>query len=249
MTWRLDATNGLIMKRLIIALSLLAALPLQAANDAAAVLARADAFRNPLPSFSIDVELTSVTPDGKSNTSRFRVYGKGADRSIVEFTFPQTEKGKYLLMLRDAMWIYMPTASRPIRISPLQRLMGQASNGDVARTNFATDYDAKSVTEDGDAYVLELVAKDPAVAYNRVTLWIDRQSYEPRRADFYVVSGKLIKRATYRHYGTMAGRRVVTEVEIDDLLRPGNRTTMHYANLIPKENAEKMFTKDSLGKW
>ena len=62
-------------------------------------------------------------------------------------------------MLRDAMWIYMPTASRPIRISPLQRLMGQASNGDVARTNFATDYDAKSVTEDGDAFVLDLVAK------------------------------------------------------------------------------------------
>jgi hypothetical protein len=152
-------------------------------------------------------------------------------------------------MLRDAMWIYIPTASRPIRISPLQRLMGQASNGDVARTNFATDYDAKSVTEEGGAYVLDLVARDPAVAYNRVKLWIDKQSYEPRRADFYVVSGKLIKRANYRQYGTMAGRRVVTEVEIEDLLRPGNRTTMRYANLTPKENAEKMFTKDSLGKW
>jgi Arc/MetJ family transcription regulator len=47
----------------------------------------------------------------------------------------------------------------------------------------------------------------------------------------------------------MAGRRVVTEIEIDDLLRPGNRTVMRYANLTPKENAEKMFTKDALGKW
>jgi outer membrane lipoprotein-sorting protein len=237
------------MKSIIAAALFCAALPLHAANDAASVLARADVFRNPIPSFSVDVELTSLTPDGKSNTSRFRVYGKGADRSIVEFTYPQSEKGKYLLMLRDAMWIYMPTASRPIRISPMQRLMGQASNGDVARTNFSTDYDAKSVAEDGDAYVLDLVAKDPAVAYNRVRLWIDKQSYEPRRADFYVVSGKLIKRATYRQYGTMAGRRAVTEVEIDDLLRPGNRTTMRYANLTPKENAEKMFTKDALGKW
>ncbi|MEA2239723.1 MAG: hypothetical protein QOC81_4447 [Thermoanaerobaculia bacterium] len=237
------------MRSIIAAALFCAALPLHAANDAASVLARADVFRNPIPSFSVDVELTSVTPDAKSSTSRFRVYGKGADRSIVEFTYPQSEKGKYLLMLRDAMWIYMPTASRPIRISPLQRLMGQASNGDVARTNFATDYDAKSVAEDGNAYVLDLVAKDPAVAYNRVKLWIDKQSYEPRRADFYVVSGKLIKRATYRQYGTMAGRRAVTEVEIDDLLRPGNRTTMRYANLTAKENAEKMFTKDSLGKW
>lgn len=224
--------------------------PLYAAgNDAAAVLARADVFRNPMEGFSVDVELTSFAPSGRSDTSRFRVYGKGADRSIVEFTFPQSEKGKYLLMLRDAMWIYMPTASRPIRISPLQRLMGQASNGDVARTNFTIDYNAESVAEDGDAYVLDLVAKDPSVAYNRVRIWIDKQNYEPRRADFYVVSGKLVKRATYNKFGTMAGRRVVTEVEIDDLLRPGNHTVMHYANLTPKENAEKMFTKDALGKW
>lgn len=227
-----------------------AALPICAADDnAASVLARADVFRNPLDSFSIDVELTSFAPGGKTDASRFRVYGKGSDRSIVEFTFPQTEKGKYLLMLRDAMWIYIPTASRPIRISPLQRLMGQASNGDVARTNFSVDYDAKSVAEDGDALVVDLLAKDPTVAYNRVRLWVDKQSYEPRRADFYVVSGKLIKRATYLRYGTMAGRRVVTEVQIDDLLRPGNRTVMRYANLTPKENAEKMFTKDALGKW
>ncbi len=238
------------MKSIIAIVLLLTALPMLGAdNDAASVLARADVFRNPIDSFSIDVELTSHAPGGRTDTSRFRVYGKGNDRSIVEFTFPPTEKGKYLLMLRDAMWIYIPAASRPIRISPLQRLMGQASNGDVARTNFSIDYDAKSVAEDGESFVIDLVAKDPAVAYNRVRLWIDKQSYEPRRADFYVVSGKLIKRASYRQYGTMAGRRVVTEVEIDDLLRPGNNTVMRYANLTPKENADKMFTKDALGKW
>jgi outer membrane lipoprotein-sorting protein len=237
------------MKSIIAITLFCCALPMRGAEDAASVLARADVFRNPIASFSVDVELTAHTSDGRDETSRFRVYGKGNDRSIVEFTFPQSEKGKYLLMLRDAMWIYMPTASRPIRISPLQRLMGQASNGDVARTNFSIDYNAKSLAEDGDAFVIELVAKDPAVAYNRVRLWLDKHSYEPRRADFYVVSGKLIKRATYKAYGTMAGRRVVTEVQIDDLLRPGNSTVMHYANLTPKENAEKMFTKDGLGKW
>src|ERR1700739_4884012 len=122
----------------IIAITLIAisfALPMRADDSASSVLARADVFRNPIESFSVDIEMTSFAPGGRSDTSRFLVYGKGSDRSIVEFTFPQTEKGKYLLMLRDAMWIYIPTASRPIRISPLQRLMGQASNGDVARTN------------------------------------------------------------------------------------------------------------------
>jgi len=204
------------------------------------ILTRVDAVRNSFDSFAVDVDLTSITADGHSESSKFRVYGKGSDKSVVEFTAPQTEKGKYLLMLRDAMWIYMPSASRPIRISPLQRLMGQASNGDVARTSFVVDYNPTAIDEDGDAWVLDLAAKDPTVAYNRVRLWVDKKSNEPRRADFYVVSGKLIKRATY--HGT-------DSIEIDDLLKPGNRTVMRYANRAARENPERMFTKDALGKW
>jgi len=236
------------LKQIILTIVFLIAVRAQA-EDATAVLARADQYRAPLPSFAIDVELTSTTRDGKSESSKFRVYGRGSDRSIVEFTAPQSEKGKYLLMLRDAMWIYMPSASRPIRISPLQRLMGQASNGDVARTSFTVDYDAAGIAEDGRSWVLDLAAKDPSVAYNRVRLWVDRTTYEPQRADFYVVSGKLIKRAVYKEYGSMNGRRAVTVVEIDDLLRPGNRTVMRYANLAARENPERMFTKDALGRF
>lgn len=236
------------IKRILLSFIFLIAVRAQA-EDAGTVLRRADQYRAPLESFALDVELTSITPAGKAESSKFRVYGKGSDRSIVEFTAPQSEKGKYLLMLRDAMWIYLPSASRPIRISPLQRLMGQASNGDVARTSFTVDYDAVGLAEDGGTWVLDLAAKDPAVAYNRVRLWVDKSTYEPQRADFYVVSGKLIKRATYKEYGSMNGRRAVIVVEIDDLLRPGNRTVMHYANLAPRDNPDRMFTKDALGRW
>jgi outer membrane lipoprotein-sorting protein len=210
------------------------------AEDGVAILARVDAARNPLSSFAVDVSLTSIS--GKSTeSSKFRVYGKGSDRSVVEFVAPATEKGKYLLMLRDAMWIYMPSTSRPIRISPLQRLMGQASNGDVARTNFAIDYNPSAVESENDTWVLDLAAKDPSIAYARIRLWVDKKSSEPVRADFYVVSGKLIKRAHYAEHGQ--------RIEIEDLLRPGNRTVMQYANLAAHDNPEKMFTKDSLGKW
>jgi outer membrane lipoprotein-sorting protein len=240
------------MKRLFAAAVLVAALPLRG-QDGAAILARVDQYRSPLESFSVDVDLTAYTPDNRSESSKFRVYGKGTDKSIVEFVAPATEKGKFLLMLRDVMWIYIPSASKPIRISPLQRLMGQASNGDVARTSFSVDYNAAAATEEEwegrRAWVLELAAKDPAVAYARVKLWVDRKTHEPLRADFYVVSGKLVKRAFYRDFSVMSGRRVVSGIEIDDLLRPGNRTIMHYANLVARDNPDKMFTKDSLGKW
>ncbi len=236
------------MKRVLSALMFAISIPSYAA-DATAILNRVDQFRNPLDSFAIDVALTSYEPKKKEETQTFRVYGKGSDRSVVEFTSPATEKGKFLLMLRDAMWIYMPSASRPIRISPLQRLMGQASNGDVARTAFTVDYIAQSVADDENAYVIDLLARDPAIAYSRIRLWVDRQTYEPQRADFYVISGKLIKRAFYRDFGELNGRRVITAVEIEDLLRPGYRTVMRYDNLAKRENPDRMFTKDALGKW
>lgn len=225
------------MKRFFLAF--LFALPVYA-QDGAAILAKVDAARNPLQSFSVDVSLTAISPKA-TESSKFRVYGKGNDRSVVEFVAPATEKGKYLLMMRDAMWIYMPSASRPIRISPLQRLMGQASNGDVARTNFAIDYNATAMASENDTWVLELAAKDPSIAYARITLWVDKKTNEPARADFYVVSGKLIKRAHYAEHGQ--------RIEIEDLLKPGNRTVMQYANLAAHDNPEKMFTKDALGKW
>jgi outer membrane lipoprotein-sorting protein len=236
------------MKRLILLiLILLIAAPVYA-EDPETILERSDAYRGSFDSFSIDVELTSVEGT-RSESSKVRVYGKGPDRSVVEFLAPAREKGRFLLMLRDAMWIYLPSSSRPIRISPMQRLMGQASNGDVARTSFSTDYTAGTVTEEDDEWVLELAARDSSMSYKRVRLWVDRATFEPRRADFYTASGKLLKRAIYTKFGIMAGRRVVTEVEIEDLLRSGNRTTMRYANLVARNNPDRMFTKDALGKW
>jgi outer membrane lipoprotein-sorting protein len=225
------------MKKALLITALLLTLPLHA-EDPNTILARVDKVRNPHESFAVDVELTAYNGP-KSDTSKYRVYGRGSDRSVVEFTWPQPEKGKYLLMLREAMWIYLPSASRPIRISPLQRLMGQASNGDVARTGFAVDYNPSAVADDGNNWRLSLVAKDPSVAYARIELWVDKSSYLPTRADFYVTSGKLIKRAHYH------GR---DEIDIEDLLHTGEHTVMISSNLVTHDNPDRMFTKDGFSR-
>ena len=241
------------MRRLLIVLALqwlAAAAP--AAEVPNTVLQRSDAYRLPFDSFEMTVELTSYDASNSSSAA-YRVFGKGGHRSVVEFTAPASERGRYLLMLRDAMWIYLPSASRPIRISPMQRLMGQASNGDVARTAFSVDYNATSAAEeevDGRrAWLIELEAKDPSLAYKRLRLWTDYLTFEPIRADFHAVSGKLLKRAHYRKFAVVAGRRVVSEIEIEDMLREGRRTVMKYSKILARDNPDKMFVKDALGKW
>ena len=172
------------MKNLTI-LILLAGALLPAANviskpepDAAAMLRKVDEFRNPLNFYSVDVELTMLHAD-ETRTFGFRVYGNGPETSLLEFRTPATDKGKYYLMLKDDMWIYLPNASRPIRISPLQRLAGEASNGDVARANYSTDYTAELGGEDTvdgrDAYILELKGRDSDMSYSKAKLWVAKQ--------------------------------------------------------------------------
>jgi outer membrane lipoprotein-sorting protein len=220
--------------------------------DAAAILKQVDVLRNPLESFQIDVELTSHRKN-ESETWSFRVFGQGYDKSLVEFVAPAVEKGKFMLMLRDALWIYMPNTRKPIRISPLQRLMGEASNGDVARTNYGVDYVPSLAGEDVldgvKTYVLDLKAKDEDISYSHVKLWVAKQNYEPIQAEFYVLSGMLMKRAVFREFGILNGRRVITGIDIHDVRQKGFWTHLRYTNLQPKQMADKYFNKNYLGRW
>ena len=121
--------------------ALLIAAPAAAAPDALALLKQSDAVRNGWPSYVVRVKITNFEAGKADEEDLFEVSQKGTEKTYVEFLSPR-DKGRHLLMLGDDMWIYLPDTSRPIRITPLERLSGNASNGDVARTNYAVDYDA-----------------------------------------------------------------------------------------------------------
>jgi outer membrane lipoprotein-sorting protein len=110
-----------------------------AAPDAEAILKRSDGYRNGWPSYVLHVKITNFESNKADEEKLYEVSQKGTEKTYVEFMSPR-EKGQHLLMLGDDMWVYLPDTSRPVRITPLERLSGDASNGDVARTNYAADY-------------------------------------------------------------------------------------------------------------
>ena len=70
--------------------------------------------------------------------------------SLAEFLAPAKVKGRKLLMRDRNMWFVKPGLSKPVPISPRQKLLGGASNGDIASTNYAGDYTIVKFTEDAD---------------------------------------------------------------------------------------------------
>jgi hypothetical protein len=51
------------------------------------------------------------------------------------------ERGQKLLMQGDDFWLMMPASQRPLRITPMQKLLGEASTGDIATMTWGEDYD------------------------------------------------------------------------------------------------------------
>ncbi|MEK9148427.1 MAG: outer membrane lipoprotein-sorting protein, partial [Candidatus Desantisbacteria bacterium] len=175
---------------------------------------------------------------------------KDADKSLVKFTYPSNNKGRLFLMVGNNMWVYIPDTRRPIRISPQQRLLGQISNGDVARVVYSLDYNAnllgKEKIDKEEFLKLELTAKTKEAAYSRILLWTDAENYKPQRAEFYAASGKLLKTALYKGYAMVLGRERPLIMEIRDELCKGEYSIMEYSNMKIDDTPKAFFQETYL---
>ena len=216
------------------------------------IVAAADRGRNGWASFSVDVKITNYKKDRLVSTSSYEVLIKGADKTLVKFA-DASDKGKLLLMLEDAMWLYIPSTSRPIRVTPLQRLSGNASNGDVAQTSLTANYAgtlAGTETVDGQAaYVLDLVAKRKSATYQRVRYWVAQTTLLPLKAEFQLTSGKPSKLCRFEEYTKVGDRRVLRRQVIYDLLRDDQKTVMEFQKYEPRELPDKFFNRNFLAEF
>lgn len=228
---------------LALAASLLPAWAL-AQKDAQAILAASDAVRSPPFGFSLKTDLIEYRKGKVTDTSSLIVYAKPDDKSgqynnLVQFESPARDAGKLMLKNGVDLWLYDPANKASIRISPKQRLMGQASNGDVVTVNWAKDYVAKLVGEEDistgeresrHAYHLYLAAKTPEVTYNQIDLWIEVDGNKPLKAQFRTDSGVLLKTAFYRQYKRELDALRPTETVIIDGLDPAWVTVLRFSN-------------------
>lgn len=220
------------------------------AVNAAELVQRADAIRFPRESFETYITVTNYSGGNAGDVREYRVMSRGNENTIVLTVSPASERGQALLMRGRDLWIFMPTVSQPVRLSLSQRLTGQVANGDLARANFAGDYDASLAgveLVDGEAaYVLDLTAVGRGVTYAKVRYWVAMADDRPIKAEFYAVSGRLLKTSRYENFRELAGRLRPTRLVIEDALKEGDYSVLEYATMEVKELPEHMFTQQYL---
>lgn len=222
--------------------------PAFAAPDAHSILKDSDQARGGgLPGIEWEIRLASR--DGDRVDEPQRIVVKAVDNSsVAETQEPARFKGSRLLQVERNMWLTRPGLAKPIPISPRQRMSGQASNGDIAATNYAGDYDAQmngSETLDSEpCYVLDLSAKHKRTTYDRIRYWVSIKRVVGLKAEFYSVSGKLLKTARFEYGNTIEheGKRIpfISRMSIRDALIDAE-TTMEFGTVKVKKIAASEF--------
>lgn len=218
--------------------------------EARSLLQEADAIRFPSESFQTDITVTNFREGVEDEQRLYRVLSRGNENTIVLTVEPASERGQALLMRGSDLWIYMPSVSQPIRLSLSQRLTGEVANGDLARANFAGDYDAAFLRhdrfEETPVAVLQLTASSRGVTYDSVHYWIALDTRRPLFAEFFARSGRKLKTMRYENFQELAGRKRPTRLVIDDALKKDRRSVLSYNTMVLRELPDHLFTRDYL---
>ena len=226
--------------RLLAAALLLLAAAHAFAQDVPALLKAADRYRMGSDNMQVDTQISVLNSDGSPDKERrYTVFAHAKHQSLVLMQSP-AEKGQKVLMLGDDFWLLMPGSQRPLRITPMQKLLGDASTGDIATMSWAEDYAGTLAGEEAcgepsqACMHLSLSANRKGVTYQRIELWIGKARHEPVKADLYVQSDKLAKQARFVT-DKPAAPTMVTEMLLQDQLTSKKETRVRY--LARKEHS------------
>lgn len=232
------------------------------AQDAEALLRDADRYRTGADNLRVDTLVQAYTSDGTLERERRYTVFAQSDRRTLVLMQSAAEKGQKVLMLGDDFWLLMPSSQRPMRITPMQKLLGDASTGDIATMRWSGDYSATLVglepcvdatvptgaaavtqaTPPTSCYHLQLQAMRKGVTYQRIALWLGQQRHEPVRAQLYVQSDKLAKQALFEVDQALSS---VSAMVLIDPLGKQKQTRIHYLarkeRTVPVEWLNPMF--------
>ena len=223
--------------------------PTVLAQDANALLKQVDESLMP-ESYEATRRLVNEEPDGSKKEFTFFTIKKGKDKIAMLYLSPASEKGRATLRLGENMWLYIPNINKPIRITSLQSIVGGVfNNADLMQLEYHVEYNAIFSGETQNERILELKAKNNAVAYDKLKMWITKDESTLRKVEAYASSGMLIKTLEFKedkNFGNGLIRPSV--IETTSPLYKGYRSLIVYQRVTHRQFPDEVFTLNYLGR-
>lgn len=216
------------------------------------ILKKVDEIRCPDEDYIASVTVSSYKPNRSVQTANYEVRSHGRERTVVEILQLSSSHGRYVLMRDDDYWAFFPEVSQPVRIVAQERLLGDVFNGDITRTNFFGDYDAKILRVESSKRkkynVLELQAKGAGATYGKIILWVEQDKFWPLKAEFYALSGRFLKTCYYENYKKLAGKMRPSRLVMRDAIIKDQYSVLEFNSIDLGKIPEKYFSKEYLKK-
>ncbi len=221
------------------------------------ILAKMDTHRD-YKSIEYTGSMTIIV-NNKTRTKALAVQGLGGDetKAIVEFTNPEDEGTKYL-MLEKNLWIYFPEEEDVVKISGhmlKEGMMGSdvsyedALESDALSEKYTITLTGEEKINDKNCYVITLDAKVKKVPYYKRKMWVDKETFVAQKEEMYAKSGKLLKVSNVLETKKIGGRNFPVKSEMVNKLRRNSKTIFEMKDIVfDKPMDEKMFTMRYLRK-
>ena len=212
--------------------------------SASEILTTADSFRKPDTSSRVKLEVSLFKKDELDSKKSYTVYMKSGRRSLALFNSPR-EQNQKALQLDDRFYLLLPKSKRPVRISPMQKLLGEAAIGDISTMTWSEDYSGTALDETAtvhgiSAIKLKLSAKRAGVTYEQIELWLARKNFRPIQANLYLKSGRIAKMVSYQA-GEMNGKEMITAMVMEDRIQKHKRTEIRYHSIEAMDVPDRYF--------
>ncbi|MBD3334282.1 MAG: outer membrane lipoprotein-sorting protein [Candidatus Eisenbacteria bacterium] len=169
-------------------------------------------------------------------TQRLLGYARGRKKALTEVLHPSRDEGTRLLKLDDKIWMYIPDVDRVIKLAGhllRQSVLGSDfSYEDLLEGSqtLAERYTARRLEDEEwrerKYYKIDLEARDKSVAYARQIMWVDPETFLPRKQELYSRQGKLLKLMETEGDWVLENRHYPRRFILRDLLRQSTHTEM-----------------------
>jgi len=218
------------MKRTVTLLLTLALLATAGAQTRADEVVRAIIDNQRGDSGRVTITLTVQRP---ARTTEYVIesIGDGHDRSLIRVIAPAREAGQAFLTVGDNLWLYNPRLGRALRLPPSARgdsfLGSDIAYRDLAGRDLELHYQAAITAEGADSLELTLTPRPGApTPYGQIVITADPATHAPLTFIYYDQRGQAVRRISFSEFATVNDRHFPTRIEVVNLLREGERTTV-----------------------
>lgn len=181
----------------------------------------------------------STTDSFGTTKQTFEIYSReNGDTLIVIADGP--DKGQKILRLENSLFLFYPSAEEVIRLT------GSALKENIAGTdfsyedlsgdnsisnNYTTVLQDTVITEGRECYVIELTAKKKTLAYQKQSLYIDKENFTAVKTIVYSASGKALREIISSNVKQVSGAFIAYTTAVTDLLKRNSKTTMQILDI------------------